>query len=79
MQRARRALKAQLKLRGEAAGRAQALRDACEAEGIGGGAAEAGDGEDGGRDGDRQKEVEELEGRVATASEVGDHFFLFFV
>lgn len=71
MQRAKRALKAQLKLRGEAAGRAQALRDAVEEEGTDAAMAEEGVGEDGGGDRGRQEELEELEGRIATASKVG--------
>lgn len=74
MQRAKRALKAQLKLRGEAAGRAQAMREAM-GEGDDAGAADADADEAGDRserdDGARKAELEELEERVATTSKVG--------
>lgn len=68
VQRAKRALKAQLKLRGEAAGRAQELREdaARDEEGVAGGGAEAETEGEGGRQG----ELEALEGRIATASKV---------
>lgn len=80
VQRAKRALKAQLKLRGEAAGRAQALRAARDEEGDA--AADASAGEvvgvgDESDDGARKAELQDLEERVATASKVG-LFFLFF-
>ncbi|CAM9427743.1 unnamed protein product [Ectocarpus sp. 12 AP-2014] len=65
VQRAKRALKAQLKLRGEAARRAQELREdaARNEEGVAGGAGAETESEGG-----RQGELEALEGRIATAS-----------
>lgn len=72
VQRAKRALKAQLKLRGEAAGRAQALRGAREKGGDGLTTVVATEttGNEG-SDGARQEELQELEDRIATASKVG--------
>eukprot|EP00752_Nemacystus_decipiens_P009306 g8317.t1 len=71
VQRAKRALKAQLKLRGEAACRAQAIREAInEAGDVAAAEAEAGEAK-AGNDGDdmaRNAELQELEERVATAS-----------
>ncbi|CAM9178600.1 unnamed protein product, partial [Scytosiphon promiscuus] len=66
VQRAKRALKAQLNLRGEAAGKAQAIRDAREEEGAADADA-AGDGQET-RGARREEELQELEGRIATAS-----------
>ncbi|CAB1107091.1 unnamed protein product [Ectocarpus sp. CCAP 1310/34] len=65
VQRAKRALKAQLKLRGEAAGRAQELREdaARDEEGVAAGAGAEMESEH-----CRQGELEALEGRIATAS-----------
>lgn len=76
VQRAKRALKAQLKLRGQAAGRAQALRDAREEERAAAAAdadahaGESGGGDEGDDDG-QKAELQDLEERVATASKVG--------
>lgn len=87
VQRAKRALKAQLRLRGEAAGRAQALRDAGgEEEGDAAAAAAANAGADAGEegggnegdDGARKAELQELDERVMTASKVGWETFFFF-
>ncbi|CAN0430199.1 unnamed protein product, partial [Ectocarpus fasciculatus] len=67
VQRAKRALKAQLKLRGEAAGRVQELREdaaARDEEGAAGGVGAEAESEGCAR----QEELEALEGRIATAS-----------
>lgn len=81
MQRAKRALKAQLKLRGEAAGRAQVLRDAARDKDDEGDAAVVST-ETGGKEesnGVQQRELQELEERIATASKVGVFIFLLFL
>lgn len=87
MQRAKRALKAQLKLRGETARRAQKLRVDRELAGVALGAENGGEGGDEGEGEEsrnRGEEIEELEGSVAAASKVRSEaarytgtFFLF--
>lgn len=73
MQRAKRALKTQLKLRGETARRAQKLRVDRELAGV---ALGMGDGDEGKDEGaaeenrSREEEIEELEGSVKAASKV---------
>lgn len=68
MQRAKRALKAQLKLRGEAAQRAQQLRDVKESEGL---TVEVGSGdEDGNEWSSGKEELEELKERIVASSKV---------
>lgn len=73
MQRAKRALKAQLQLRGEAARRAQKLRVDRELAGVALGTGNGGEDEvegEGEESRNRGEEIEELEGSVAAASKV---------